>query len=349
MAKTNKRTRKSEPVEPPSEFFASPSHATTTSQFPQRPSPSILSTEINLFDPETNTFRSPTDEEQDALLTQLRESFPTVMAITTVAPFIFIEANPVPDANSVPFLVAGMVAKFMREGGPYPLGASFVGEPGRLLQTNFPPEVPADVRRFHVPCEATFEALFEHIDVAEHITSLPHQLLVETIPMPDEEFQKVIHKLPLRIGALGVGYVNGINWFDSHGRKRDTSSRILDDAYDDTNYLLPENGGCLRPGVVIECIGDVKKGVDGMLTNSGVAVKKDGSRRFTASKHGWDKVDNKDVYHSGRRIGDLKETLGDDIGLVESEERFLMNSSTSTRKPKNFCQLRTLSTGTSLS
>jgi len=153
----------------------------------------------------------------------------------------------VPDANSVPFLVAGMVAKFMREGDPFPLGASFVGEPGRLLQTNFSPEVAADVRRFHVPCEATFEALFKHIDVAEHITSLPHQLLVETKRMPDEEFQKVIYKLPLRIGALGVGYVNGINWFDCHGRRREPTPRILDDAYDDTNYLLPENGWCLRP------------------------------------------------------------------------------------------------------
>jgi len=80
--------------------------------------------------------------------------------------------------------------------------------------------------------------------------------------------------------------------------------------------------GVFDPGVVIECIGDVKKEVDRMLSNSGVAVEKDGSRRFTVAKHGWDKVDNKDVYHCGRKIGDLKETLGDDIGLVESDERF---------------------------
>lgn len=38
--------------------------------------------------------------------------------------------------------------------------------------------------------------------------------------------------------------------------------------------------------------------------------------------HGWDKVAAKDVYHAGRKVGVITDTLGEDIGLVETSASF---------------------------
>jgi hypothetical protein len=81
----------------------------------------------------------------------------------------------------------------------------------------------------------------------------------------------------------------------------------------------------LRPGVLLECIGNV--GDDGtitgdMFTNTGVKVCKEGSQRFTCARHGWDKVAEIDVYHAGTKVGVIPEALGEDIGLVETPFSF---------------------------
>ena len=102
-------------------------------------------------------------------------------------------------------------------------------------------------------------------------------------------------------------------------------SSVLDGSFDDSNYLLPENGGALRPGVLLECVGNI--GDDGvvegnMFTNAGVKVCKGDKQRFTCAVHGLDKVIEKDVYHAGTKVGVITEAFHEDIGLVETSVPF---------------------------
>ena len=59
-----------------------------------------------------------------------------------------------------------------------------------------------------------------------------------------------------------------------------------------------------------------------MLTNTGVKVFKGEKQQFTCAVHGWDKVAEKDVYRAGRKVGVITNTLGEDIGLVDTPASF---------------------------
>lgn len=100
---------------------------------------------------------------------------------------------------------------------------------------------------------------------------------------------------------------------------------ILDGEHDDTDYLRPENGGVLRPGVLFECRGKLKD--DGTregdyYTNSGIKVAKNGDVRITGALHGWDGSDDKTVYHGDKAIGVIAASLGEDIALIETSFQF---------------------------
>jgi len=157
------------------------------------------------------------------------------------------------------------------------------------------------------------------------ISSYPRQILLELEKTDSSEFQTLLQVLPPRIGSLNFGYANGPLLTHKNARAKHPEPTILEGSFDDTNYLQPENGGALRPGVVLECIGNVgvNAGFDGnMLTNSGVKVCKGESRRFTCALHGWDQTPNKDVYHAGNKVGVISEAFGEDIGLVETSFPF---------------------------
>ena len=124
---------------------------------------------------------------------------------------------------------------------------------------------------------------------------------------------------------MNLGYVNGSIWREFQARAKAPNPRFLDSTYDDTNYLLGENGGRLRPGIVVECAGNRSEtgNVTGnVLSNCGVKIKKGNIERFTVALHGWDAVTEKDVYHAGHKIGTIRDSRSEDIGLVETQHLF---------------------------
>ena len=164
----------------------------------------------------------------------------------------------------------------------------------------------------------SFRWLYRHIPYASHISSYPQQLVVELEQSDDKEFYIRLQKLPPRIGSLNVGYLNEKIWRDY---QVSPNPRVFDSQYDDTNHLLPEHGGSLYPGIVVECIGnhlDSGAVAGDAVSNSGVKIKKGEVERFTVEFHGWDSVTEKDVYHGGVKVGRIDETVSEDIGLVES-------------------------------
>lgn len=89
--------------------------------------------------------------------------------------------------------------------------------------------------------------------------------------MGDDDFLAHLRMLPARLGELNVGYMNGVFWSDTHACSKAPDPGRLDGQFDDTDYLKPENGGALRPGIILECSGNI---VGNMLSNAGIKVKK---------------------------------------------------------------------------
>ena len=225
-------------------------------------------------------------------------------------------------------MIADLVAVFMKEGGPYPFGTDFIGKESRAQQDDpaaVPETVTSDLKPFHIPNLTTFDWLFNRIPTALFISSYPQQILVELEETDPLEFEKALQFLPPRIGSLNFGYINGLLLHHKYSRAKRPDPSPVNGNIDDTNYLLPENGGSLKPGVLLECIGNVDDDglvKDDMLTNTGVKVCKEGKKRFTCAAHGWDKVVEKDVYHAGTNVGVITEALGEDIGLAETSVSF---------------------------
>lgn len=99
-------------------------------------------TDITFFDQQTNQVKLVQREEIDQLLSLLRKHFPDVIAVTPVLPFLIIECSTLPDPAKQPFMIAGLVAVFTNEGGPYPFGADFIREISSAKQDD-PTTVPA--------------------------------------------------------------------------------------------------------------------------------------------------------------------------------------------------------------
>ena len=78
--------------------------------------PEAFRTDITFFDQQTNQFKSIQPEEIDQLFSLLLNHFPGVIAVMPVLPFLIIECNPLPDPAKQPFMVAGLVAVFIKEG-----------------------------------------------------------------------------------------------------------------------------------------------------------------------------------------------------------------------------------------
>ena len=269
-----------------------------------------------------------TNEQKRQLLKTLREKYPGITAITPIIPFLVIEADPIPEPAAQPFMIASLIACFISDGGPFPFGIQFIGEEGQgnVDEIARPPScVAQDLKSFHIPTLKTLRWLHQHLPDASHISYYPSQLVVELKRIDDEAFRSCLEKLPPRIGSLNVGYVNGSIWREFQARAKAPDPRVLDSTYDDTNYLLGENGGCLRPGIVVECVGNTSDSgqvTGNMLSNTGVKIKKGDVERFTVALHGWDAVTEKDVYHGGNKVGTIRDGVSEDIGLVETSHSF---------------------------
>jgi hypothetical protein len=165
------------------------------------------------------------------------------------------------------------------------------------------------------------------IPEASHISSYPFQLVFEIVPMDVVSFNALVETLPERMGGLNIGYVNGALLAKRHaGVIRQDPSKI-DGTIDTTNYLLAENGGTLRPGVLLESRssqidGDQAGGDVVAWTNSGVKISRRDETLFIVATHGWEHVDDKAVYHAGQRVGLLQRCVGEDIGMATIEVPF---------------------------
>ena len=122
-----------------------------------------------------------------------------------------------------------------------------------------------------------------------------------------------------------MGYVDGELIKECHGRAKTPNPTFLNGERDDTDYLGSENGGVLRPGVLLECKGKLKDGgiYEGICyTNSGIKVAKNVDVHITGVLHSRDGSDYKIVYHGDKAIGVITASLGDDVVLLETPYPF---------------------------
>jgi hypothetical protein len=316
-----KRPRPSDPY---------PQSLTTVSKEPQLESLAQLELEFpySYWDDEKKQFSILNHEESVQLLNVLREHFDGVLSILPVAPFLIIECDKaIPDPSTTPFLVAGLIACFVIQGEPYPFGIDFIGRDGGafgLREEDIPPSVWKDLKPFNIPQLSTFQWMYDYFSpLATHISSFPQQIVVELNEMNDEQYESLLSTLPDAFGCLNIGYRNGTILTKKLARTVQPQPRELGGQYDDTDYLDPENGGILNPGMLLECGGYVDKnnfrqGI--VMSNSGIKVENvGGDERMTVAVHGWDAVDEKIVYHPTRRghnVGTILDVLGEDIGLT---------------------------------
>ena len=109
-------------------------------------------------------------------------------------------------------------------------------------------------------------------------------------------------------------------------RAKNPEPTHVDGTCHDSDYLSQLNGDSLPPTGIIGMPWDFIGRWNGgrfILSNSGVKVHRRNEVRFTCAKHHWHKVEDKAVYHSGRRVGTVTELLGEGIVLVTTNYPFL--------------------------
>jgi hypothetical protein len=151
-------------------------------------------------------------------------------------------------------------------------------------------------------------------------------LLFELEETDISSFNCHLENLPKRFGNLNVGYNNDPLLLKRHARSITPNPARIDGTYDNTNYLLPENGGKLRPGILLESLSsnvqDEKSKDIIMYSNAGVMISRQDEIRFMVASHGWDSIEDKAIYHGGQNIGNWERCVGEDIGLAKAEYDF---------------------------
>ena len=71
----------------------------------------------------------------------------------------------------------------------------------------------------------------------------PRQVVIELQKSTNQYFEQVLEKLQDMNGCRNVGYMNGQLLCEKHGRRKLPHPRELDDDYNDTDYLVPQNDG----------------------------------------------------------------------------------------------------------
>jgi len=320
--------RKRASLSPPKRIVNKPRISDPFPSTPRVPSPiSIelpqhdLEYPFTYYDDEKHRFQKLDDAQTMQLLQSLRQKFP-VVAISPMFPYLVIECDDeLPSEDERPFLVAGLISVFTREEEPFPFGIDFIGVAGEGEEYRLPPAIGNDLKEHHIPRLETLVYLHKLLPYAQYISSYPTQILVECFELPDNEFGKLIEFAPSHFGELFVGYVNGELIKECHARVKSPNPALVDGEYDDKDYLLPENGGFLRPGILLECKGRLKddgthEGIS--YTNSGIKIAKNDNICLTGALHGWDGSDDKTVYHGDKAIGVITASLGEDIALIET-------------------------------
>ena len=196
--------------------------------------------------------------------------------------------------------------------------------PGRGPASIDPDHISQDLAPYHVPSFSTFEYLHAAVESAQHISSYPKQLLFELPEMSDAEFDNILSTLPRKFGSMTAYYVNGEFVYQLAPRRVKIPNPELGVSgneliTDDSNYLADNNGGKIHPGVLLECRGEKVNGkvIGEDSANTGLAVIKDGEIRLTCPSQMFDNVSSKIGYHRDLIVGELDQTIGEDIGLLE--------------------------------
>ena len=260
----------------------------------------------------------------DGLIDALTHRYPQAESVFVSMPFCVVECrNEVPPESKQCFLAAGLVVVFHLIGTPYPFGANFIGVRGSSEAPELPDQVERDLTPCRIPNISSLEAIFNHVPSATHVSTYPFQLLFELEETDISTFNSKLENLPERFGSLNVGYNNGPLLLKRHAWTIVPNPARKDGIYDTTNYLLPENGGKLRPGILESMTSDEngKSREVRMYSNSGVKISRQDQVRFTVASHGWEDSD-KIIYHAGEKVGLWERCVGEDIGLAETEYEF---------------------------
>lgn len=286
--------------------------------------PRELLSEYTFWDTETRNYIRPTPQQHKEIFEKLLSQYPNLYGIDLIFPYIILEfEDNLPPGMERPFLIAGLIAVFLLEGEPFPLGVRDIGRGGGGPPAIIPAEIKSDLRPYHCAKIQTIYHLFTMIPNASYISVYPRQLLVETEPMSSEQFESFIVTAPRALGFLACYYYNGPLLHIPAARVKTPNPQFDDTgeelSVDDANYLLPENGSKLRPGCMLECLGQLV-GVElvGQYTsNAGIVVRQGEQIRLTCAYHTWDEVNDKKAYHAGTLVGAVDQCLGEDIGLIE--------------------------------
>jgi hypothetical protein len=285
--------------------------------------PHQLLAEDSLWDSENNTYTRTSPEQHKNIFDRLATIYPNLYGIDIIFPWIVVEVeDELPAPNKRPFLIAGLVAVFIMEGEPFPVGVRDVGHAAAGEPAILPQHVRDDLRPYHNARKETIIQLFGMLPHAEFISVYPRQLLIELEKMPDPDFEKYLADAPRAFGRLVSKYHNGPLLPTVSARVKSSNPQLDSDGdelmIDDTDYLTPENGGKLRPGCLLECRGSF---IDGKLvglcsSNASIVVTREGETRLTCAYHTWDGVSVKNAYHGSTLVGSVENCLGEDIGLI---------------------------------
>ena len=277
----------------------------------------------SLWDDETHSYRRPDQQEQRNMFLKLSETYTNLSALSVIFPWCILEfEDELPCYEDRIFLVAGLVAVYILDADGYPLGTTSMGRQGEGDPSVDPEHINLDLQPYHVPSFETFKYLHTCVEIAKHVSSYPKELLFELYPVPDEEFESLLPTLPSQFGSMTAFYVNGEHIMEMascqvkipNAKLAQSGKELI---IDDTNYLLPKNGGKIHPGVLLECSGEVEGMFYEDSANTGIAVRKGEDIRLTCPAHVFQRVRATTGYHRGMVVGELDQTIGEDIGLVD--------------------------------
>ena len=114
-------------------------------------------------------------------------------------------------------------------------------------------------------------------------------------------------------------------WREFQARGTSLNPRILDSIFDDINYFLNENDESLRPGILVECVGNRSESgqvTENVLSNIDVKIKKGDIDCFIVALHDWDAMAEKNIYHGENKIEIIRVSINEDIELIEMAYSF---------------------------
>jgi hypothetical protein len=162
------------------------------------------------------------------------------------------EDSDLPPLRSTPFFICGLIAVFVYEADPFPVGVGLFGVKGEAESAKLREDIAGDLR-LHVPSFKTLSYLHQMVPSAEHISSYPLQLLFELYPIAESNSSRF--SLPKRLGGPIACYHNDTLLKQHNARLMEPDPRHVDEhgehKFDDTDYLDPTNGGTLGPGCML--------------------------------------------------------------------------------------------------